>query len=145
MFLALLAVPALAGTAQVEITSSRQGLQVADGANPLCTAPCELDLDVQTPVLSFTGDRFVPAVQTLSLDPGDRLHLHVKPGNKGASTAGGVFGLTAVGLLIGSTVSFAVADDKTAAGVMIGGGLVSSLIALPLTSAGKTKVTATYE
>lgn len=142
LLVALLTVPALAGTAQVEITSSREGLTVTQGLEgaPLCEAPCTVDLDVKTEYLGFSGAKYTPLLHRVTLSEGERLHLDVRPGNRGASTAGGIFGIGAVGLLVASTVSFAVADDKTAAGVMIGGSLLSGLVALPLTSAGKTKV-----
>lgn len=148
--LVLFALPAFADPAEVdlEITSSRSGLEVAQmqglQRSVLCTAPCELKLEPGSPTLWFAGAGITPASQPVSLDAGDRVHLHVKAGSRGASTAGSVFGLVTVGLLVGGTVSFAT-DSPGPGFAMLGSSLLSGLIALPLVSSGKTRVSVSYE
>jgi hypothetical protein len=147
--LAMLSLSAFADpTIDVEITSSRpvevsqvQGLQ----RSPLCTAPCALKLEPGNPTLAFAGAGVAPMTQPLALDAGDRVHLHVKAGSRGASTAGSVLGLAAVGLLVGGTVSFATADSSGPGFAMLGTSLVSGLVALPLVKGGTSKVDVTYE
>jgi hypothetical protein len=154
----LLALPALAEAPAVdapavdapaiEITSTRP-VQVSriEGivSSPLCTAPCEVQLDAGSPTLSFTGDGVTPALHPLTLAAGDRVHLHVKAGPSGASTTGGVFGIVAVGTLVASTISFAAADTPAPGFALLGTSLVSGLVAFPLTKIGKTRVTATHD
>jgi hypothetical protein len=95
--------------ADLEITSSRSGLEVSQlqglQRSVLCTAPCELKLAPGRSTLSLGGRGITSATQPLDLAAGDRVHLHVKAGSRGASTAGSVFALATVGLLVGSTVS----------------------------------------
>jgi hypothetical protein len=134
--------------AHLEITSSRSGLEVSQlqglQREVLCTAPCELQLAPGRSTLALAGRGITPVTQPLDLSAGDRAHLHVKAGSRGASTAGSVFALATVGLLVGSTVSFA-SDSSDAGFGLLGGPLVTGLIALPLVGGGKTKVSVSYE
>jgi len=140
--IALAALSALAAPATVEIVTDTPDLEVrlTPTDAPRCVGPCTLELDPEVPSLVFGGPRYTTAVHPVQLDDGDRLRLDVDPGSLRASNAGGILGAGAVGLLLVSSISFAVADDRTAAWVMLGGSLTSGLIAWPLVNRGTTRV-----
>ena len=109
---------------------------------PLCDAPCSIEMppDVRHRV-RFGGNGVPPVLKTVRLDPGESRTVYVKPGKKGPRVAGAI--LTFAGLLAvtGGTVVNMIGGPQGGAGLILpASGVGLTLVGIPLTVAGSTKV-----